>query len=157
MTIKQANTHFCFVCGLDNPCGLALHFESDGAGKAVAKMAFSKDYQGYPGIVHGGILSTVLDEVGGRATMKGIRPEAVLVTGKLTVHFRKPVKVDQPVIIEGELVKDFGKIVETKGTIKSESGELLVEAEIVLVQPGEKLIDEIEPAEDQWIDPVEEN
>jgi len=156
MKLKQSNTHYCFVCGLDNPRGLALRFESDGAGKAVARTTFSSEYQGYPGIVHGGILSTVLDEVGGRASMKQMRPEVVLVTGKLTVHFRKPVKVGQPVVIEGEVVKDYGKVVETKATIKSESGDLLVEAEIVLVQPGATLINEIEPADDQWIDPVEE-
>ncbi len=156
MKIKQSNTHYCFVCGLDNPRGLALRFESDGAGKAVARTTFSSDYQGYPGIVHGGILSTVLDEVGGRASMKQMRPEVVLVTGKLTVHFRKPVKVGQPVVIEGEVVKEYGRVVETKATIRSESGDLLVEAEIVLVQPGATLINEIEPADDQWIDPVEE-
>lgn len=156
MKLKQSNTHYCFVCGLDNPRGLALRFESDGAGKAVARTTFSSEYQGYPGIVHGGILSTVLDEVGGRASMKQMRPEVVLVTGKLTVHFRKPVKVGQSVVIEGEVVKDYGKVVETKATIKSESGDLLVEAEIVLVQPGATLINEIEPADDQWIDPVEE-
>lgn len=154
MILKQSNTHYCFVCGVDNPRGLALNFESNGAGKTVARTTFSKEYQGYPGIVHGGILSTVLDEVGGRSVMKGIRPEVVLVTGKLTVHFRKPVHVGQPVVIEGTLIKDYGKVFETRGTICSETGELLVEAEIILVQPGKSLLDEIEPAEDQWIDPV---
>ncbi|MEA5077352.1 MAG: PaaI family thioesterase [Anaerolineaceae bacterium] len=156
MKIKQSNTHYCFVCGLDNPRGLALRFESDGAGKTFTRTTFSSDFQGYPGIVHGGILSTVLDEVGGRASMKQMRPEVVLVTGKLTVHFRKPVKVGQPVVIEGEVVKEYGRVVETKATIRSESGDLLVEAEIVLVQPGATLINEIEPADDQWIDPIEE-
>ncbi len=156
MIIKQSNTHFCFVCGLDNPHGLALHFESDGQGKAFARTSFSSKYQGYPGIVHGGILSTVLDEIGGRASMKRKRPDVVLVTGKLTVHFRKPVKVGQPVLLEGEVIKDYGKVVETRATIHSESGDLLVEAEEVLVQPGASLVNEIEPADDQWIDPVEE-
>jgi acyl-coenzyme A thioesterase PaaI-like protein len=80
MKLIQSNTHNCFVCGLDNPYGLCLHFESDGTGRAVARTSFSSEYQGYPGIVHGGILSTVLDEVGGRATIKGIRPDVVLVT-----------------------------------------------------------------------------
>jgi hypothetical protein len=50
------------------------------------------------------------------------------------------------------VVKDRGKVVETKGTIRSESGELLVEAEIILVQPGESLVGEIELADDQWVD-----
>ncbi len=157
MKLKQSNTHQCFVCGLENPFGLRLHFESDGAGRAITRTIFSSEYQGYPGIVHGGILSTVLDEVGGRATMKGIRPDNVLVTGKLTVHFRKPVRIGQPVVIEGFLVKDYGKVVETKGTIKSETGELLVEAEIVLVKPGDSLVNEIEPADDQWIDNIDNN
>jgi hypothetical protein len=60
------------------------------------------------------------------------------------------------VLLEGEVIKDYGKVVETRATIRSESGELLVEAEVVLVQPGASLVNEIEPADDQWIDPDEE-
>lgn len=154
MIIKQSNTHSCFVCGLDNPNGLGIHFESDGIGNVIAHKTFSSEYQGYPGIVHGGILSAVLDEAAGRSTMKDKRPDIVLVTGKLVVHFRKPVKINQPVVIEGTMVKQFGRIFETKSTIKSETGELLVDAEVTLVQPGKALVDAIEPAEDQWIDQV---
>lgn len=152
MNIKQSSTHNCFVCGLDNPHGLGIHFESDVFGHVVAHKTFSGDYQGYPGIVHGGIISAVLDEAGGRSTMKSKRPDIVLVTGKLVVHFRSPVRINQPVVIEGYLVKQFGRVFETKSTIKSETGELLAEAEVMLVQPGEELINAIEPAEDQWID-----
>ena len=99
-------------------------------------------------------MSAVLDEAAGRSTMKDKRPDIVLVTGKLVVHFRKPVKINQPVVIEGTMVKQFGRIFETKSTIKSETGELLVDAEVTLVQPGKALVDAIEPAEDQWIDQV---
>ena len=152
MIIKQSNTHNCFVCGIDNPFGLGIHFESDGKGKVTAQKIFSSEYQGYPGIVHGGILSAVLDEAAGRSTMTEKRPEIVLVTGKLVVHFRKPVKINQNVLIEGVMIKRTGRVYETRGTIKTETGELLVDAEVILVEPGKSLVDEIEPANDQWVD-----
>jgi uncharacterized protein (TIGR00369 family) len=152
MRIVQSNTHQCFVCGIDNPNGLKITFESDGEGKVWARKRFSKEYQGYPGIVHGGILAAVLDEAAGRATMKHKRPEVNLVTGKLSIRYRKPVHVDELILVEAMVVSHSGRVYQCESRLKSEAGELLAEAEVMMVEPGQELALTIVPADDQWID-----
>jgi uncharacterized protein (TIGR00369 family) len=152
MTIIQSNTHQCFVCGVDNPAGLKITFESNGEGKVQAKIRFSMQFQGYPGIVHGGVIAAVLDEAAGRATMKGKRPEFSLVTGKLSVRYRKPVKVEEWVTVEGTYEACSGRVHTCKGKLISESGEVLADADVVLVEPAQELVDAITTTDDQWID-----
>jgi uncharacterized protein (TIGR00369 family) len=156
MRIVQSNTHQCFVCGIDNPTGLKITFESDGEGKVWTKKRFTKEHQGYPGIVHGGVLAAVLDEAAGRATMKHKRPEITLVTGKMAIRYRKPVRVDDLILIEGMMVSHNGRVYQCSSTLKSEQGELLAEAEVTMVEPGKELASTIVPAENQWIDQVNE-
>lgn len=52
----------CFVCGPDNPIGLHLHFRLDDDGRRVADFSPTKDHVGYPGVVHGGIIYSALDD-----------------------------------------------------------------------------------------------
>jgi acyl-coenzyme A thioesterase PaaI-like protein len=153
--IRQSSTHHCFVCGIDNPHGLQINFSSDGEGLVTAEKVFPEEFQGYPGIVHGGVISAVLDEAAGRATVKRARPEIVLVTGKLSVRFRKPVRINKRILIEGRFVSQTGRVFQTKSWLKDEAGEILAEAEVTLVQPGSELVDSIEPTDDQWVDWIE--
>jgi acyl-coenzyme A thioesterase PaaI-like protein len=59
---KQPNSRMCFVCGVDNPIGLHLSFYTDDEGQTVARFRPGPEHQGYPGHLHGGIISTLLDE-----------------------------------------------------------------------------------------------
>lgn len=152
MKIVQSNSHHCFVCGVDNPAGLKITFESSGEGEVWTNTRFSKNHQGYPGIVHGGVIAAVLDEAAGRATMKNKRPEINLVTGKLTVRYLKPVRVDEKVMIEGKVISDKGRVYLCKSTLSSEQDGVLAEAEVVLVEPGQELLSTLEVGDDQWID-----
>jgi uncharacterized protein (TIGR00369 family) len=155
MKIIQSNTHQCFVCGVDNPAGLRITFESDGEGKVQARVRFSKQFQGYPGIVHGGVIAAVLDEAAGRATMKSRRPEVTLVTGKLTVRYRKPVIVDDWITVKGNYETYSGRVHTCSSNMISESGEILAEAEVVLVEPAKELVEAITTTDDRWIDQEE--
>ena len=59
---KQPNSRMCFVCGVDNPIGLHLSFYTDDAGRCIARFRPRPEHQGFPGWLHGGIASTLLDE-----------------------------------------------------------------------------------------------
>jgi acyl-coenzyme A thioesterase PaaI-like protein len=59
---KQPNSRMCFVCGIDNPIGLKLKFYTDGEERCIARFQPKPEYQGYPGQLHGGIISSLLDE-----------------------------------------------------------------------------------------------
>ena len=60
--VKLPNSRFCFACGLENKVGLRLSFYDDGEGKAVGEYAIAKEFESYPGMAHGGIVATIMDE-----------------------------------------------------------------------------------------------
>jgi acyl-coenzyme A thioesterase PaaI-like protein len=59
---KQPNSRMCFVCGIENPIGLKLRFYTDDEGRCIARFRPKPEHQGYPGQLHGGIISALLDE-----------------------------------------------------------------------------------------------
>ena len=61
MMEKQPNSRMCFVCGIENPIGLKLSFYTDDEGRCITRFQPRPEHQGYPGQLHGGIISTLLD------------------------------------------------------------------------------------------------
>jgi acyl-coenzyme A thioesterase PaaI-like protein len=137
---------------VDNPYGLKINFCSDGNGFVTAQTIYSKNFQGYPGIVHGGIITATLDEAAGRAAIMTKRPDIVLVTGKIEVRFRKPTRVNELISIEGKFISRTGRVYQTQSWLKDSNGEILAEADVTLVEPGKVLTSSIEPGDDQWVD-----
>jgi acyl-coenzyme A thioesterase PaaI-like protein len=58
---KQPNSRVSFVRGIENPIGLHLPFYTSDEGRTVARFRSKPEHQGYPGHLHGGIISTLLD------------------------------------------------------------------------------------------------
>lgn len=133
MKQKQANARTCFVCGVENPVGLKMHFYLTGPGQTLAEYTVPAHYQGYPGIVHGGIIASMLDEVAGRVVMNG-DPPRFMVTANLSVRYRRPVPTGKPLRLVGTLKEDQGRVAKSTAVIYDESGTLLAEAEAVLVE-----------------------
>ena len=67
---KQPNSQMCFVCGMENPIGLKLAFYEDEGGRVIAHFTPREEYQGYPGVLHGGIIAALLDEAAGRVASR---------------------------------------------------------------------------------------
>jgi acyl-coenzyme A thioesterase PaaI-like protein len=131
----QASAKSCFVCGVENAAGLQMRF-FEGEGEPVivtAEYTVSRQYQGYPGIVHGGIVAAMLDEVTSRTIMRGDPPRFV-VTAKLSLRYRKPVPVETPLKMTGRVIEDRGKVIMVSGVMVGPDGELLAEAEAVLME-----------------------
>ncbi len=114
----------CFVCGR-RPGDLGVEFYADGAG-ARAEFVPDARWQGYPGIVHGGILSALLDEVMYKAVFAAGK---VTVTAELVVRFRAPAPVGARLLLKGEVVEDRGKIVRARGEIRLAGGEVVATGE----------------------------
>jgi len=114
----------CFVCGENNEIGLkAKFFLTDG--KAVTEYVTDERFEGYKNVFHGGIISTLLDEV----MVKSLLALNVLaMTVEMTVRFHKIVKTGEKLFFEGELDKQKGKLVFTKGTAKNGNGEIVASA-----------------------------
>jgi len=129
---KQANSRLCFVCGRENPVGLQLNFYETGSGEVTVDFTPLENYQGYPGVLHGGIVASVLDEAAGRAHM-GNFPPRFMFTAKLEIKYRKNIPIGKPLRIIGKSGKDRGRMAEGWSGIYNQEGELLAEASALLV------------------------
>ena len=139
MSKLQASSRYCFVCGVENPHGLHLVFKQTGPGEISADYIVPEQFQGYPGVVHGGIVAAMLDEISGRAHM-GDDPNKprFMFTARLELRYRKNVPVGQPLHLVGRAQKSKGRTATASGQIFGPDGTLLAEAEALLVDvPGE--------------------
>jgi acyl-coenzyme A thioesterase PaaI-like protein len=98
--LPHFSDHRCFACGTANPTGLKLTFFRRGRG-VEADVCLGPDHVGWEGIAHGGILSTVLDEIMSWTIIAFSR--RFFVTRTLTVSFRHPGPIGVPLLARGEL------------------------------------------------------
>lgn len=129
----QPNSRHCFVCGLENPVGLKLRIYWTRPGEIETTYTAPEHFQGYPGVLHGGIVASILDEISGRAHMGDPSAPRFMYTGKMEVKYRKNVPVGKPLKIIGRAGKSRGKMAEGWAGIYDESGTLLAEATTLLV------------------------
>lgn len=109
---------YCFVCGPKNPVGLKLDFTFDG--KTIrTEYIPPKEHQGYTNIVHGGIVSTLLDEVMVKVAIERGTPA---VTAQMDVRLKKAVNTGTKIILSAEITKETRKTLEAyaKATVNDE-------------------------------------
>jgi uncharacterized protein (TIGR00369 family) len=127
VTGKQPNSKMCLVCGLKNQFGLHTAFYELDNKEILAVFTPREQHQSYPGRLHGGIISTILDEAIGRAIMMHSDDEVWGVTIDLQVHFRKPVPLDQELRVIGRITKDSSRFFEGTGELLLEDGTVAAE------------------------------
>ncbi|MBN1212448.1 MAG: PaaI family thioesterase [candidate division Zixibacteria bacterium] len=114
----------CFVCGDKNACGLKARFFFDGD-RVVSEITADEIYEGYRGIFHGGIISTLLDEVMIKAILAR---EIYAVTAEIEIKFIKPVKTGDKIKLTGRVTRTKGRLYFTEGAALDENGEPFAEA-----------------------------
>jgi uncharacterized protein (TIGR00369 family) len=123
----------CFLCGLQNPVGLKLAFYDDSENQQVhCEFVIPDEYQGYPGIAHGGIVAAVLDEAAGRAVMLDGRHDNLFATLRLTVRYRRPTPTETPLTALGWVEKAGGVGTKVAGEIRLPDGTVTAECEALL-------------------------
>ncbi len=123
----QNVSRMCMVCGKENGSGLKARFLELAGGELYAEFQPAVEHQGYPGRLHGGIASTLLDEAMGRA-INLAHPDVWGVTVELNVKFRKPVPIESPVRALCTVTRDASRIFESEGRILLEDGTVAIEA-----------------------------
>ncbi len=136
----QPNSKVCFVCGLENPSGQHLRFYNNGKDEVAADFTVQPNHQGYPDVVHGGIVAAILDEAGGRTVMAG-DPMRFFMTAKIEIRYRQPLPVGRPLKAMGRLVKLRDRLAAATAEICSAAGDVLAEAELVLTNIPDGMID----------------
>ncbi|MCD6427879.1 MAG: PaaI family thioesterase [Caldisericaceae bacterium] len=134
--MKKAN--YCFVCSETNPKGLHIKFRYLENGVAIAEFSLEKEYEGYPGIAHGGILAAILDDAMGNIEyLKGY----VAYTTELHTRYIKPSYIGEELIARGWIKNVRFKVVETEGDIRNKAGKVKVRARAKYYLAGK--IDEV--------------
>ena len=120
---KQVREDYCFACGEANPIGLHLQFQilED---RFTARTVIAREYQSFTGVVHGGIVTTMLDEaMGGYLYQSGEKA----VTARLEVRYRKPTPIGEPLVITGWIESRRRNFVDMKATISLADGTITAE------------------------------
>jgi uncharacterized protein (TIGR00369 family) len=106
----------CYVCGKKNPAGLSVDFEINAEARSIRASFTPADiHQGYEGIVHGGILSALLDEAMAKLAY-GLGIPAV--TAEMTVKFRSPAAPGEELSISGRLKHETHRLIEAEAVIQ---------------------------------------
>jgi acyl-coenzyme A thioesterase PaaI-like protein len=119
----------CFVCGLDNDFGLQASFYETDGNELIALFQPSVKHQGYPGRLHGGIASTILDETIGRSICAGKQEQVWGVTVEFRIRYKKPIPLDRTIKLITRVTKEEGRFYWGSGEILLDNGEIAVSAE----------------------------
>lgn len=125
----------CFGCGEDNPRGLQLgSLARIEDGQIHIDYEVPSDFDGFDGVVHGGIVATMLDEAMGMACTR-IHEIHGAVTANMNITFRSPVLSGKPIHIQAESDRD-GRKFNCSAEIHDESGKVLAEATSLWILAG---------------------
>ena len=152
----------CFGCGSENESGLQMTFETNGE-QIRTQLTVPSQFRGWSKLVHGGVISTILDETMSWAAI--ILTKRFILTKKMTIEFQRPVYVgsslcgigsikeragERKAIVRGELFDDQGRLCATsEGEFVLYSKEQFAKLEILQEHYLEAMAASLEPAEEK--------
>lgn len=121
----------CFGCGQDNPQGLRLRFRRIAPDEVLGEYTAPEHQAGAPGVIHGGVQATLLDEVLGYAAHAVREPGVAvdIVTVEFSLRYRRPAPTGEPLRLRGRFLRSEGRDVWVAGAIEDAQGRVLTEAE----------------------------
>jgi len=122
----------CFVCGPNNPLGLKIPFEIDRAGKKIrGEFTPGPEYQGFQGIIHGGVITTLLDEAMVKLAFElGISA----VTAWIEVRFLTPLMTGEKISVSAIITRDEKKLIEATAEACASNGNVIAKAKGKLIR-----------------------
>jgi len=117
---------YCHACGRLNSNGLQLRFRRDGEAGVVTTYMPKPEDVGFPGVLHGGILATLMDEA--MAWSMYAAERVMGVTAKMEMKYRRQVRLDGELTVRGQIARIRGRRIEVDASIEDASGGRLVEA-----------------------------
>jgi len=108
----------CFACGQKNPIGLKLIFTREGKGVRT-EFTPGELHQGWSGVVHGGIISCILDEAMSYASLyAGVNS----LTARMQTRFKRPLQTDETLIVTARVTRQTRKLIETEAEMHLADG-----------------------------------
>ncbi len=140
----------CLVCGLKNSSGLRSSFYEMDNGELLAVFKPMTEHQSYPGRLHGGIATAILDETIGRAIMIKYSQSVWGVTMEFTTRYKQPIPLDEEIRVIGRVTKETKRHFEGTGEILLKDGSVAAEGRGKFLKlPIEKIAD-FDVEEQEW-------
>lgn len=128
---EVAKYEHCFICGDRNQAGVKAKFFVLDNGSVISEMVADERFQGYKDVLHGGIISAMLDEV----MIKAVLANGIFaVTAEMTIRFKRPVMTGQKIRFTGTIVDERRRITRTVGSAINENDEEVASAEAIYVE-----------------------
>ena len=151
VTGKQQNSKMCFLCGLKNSFGLKGEFFELENNELVCIFKPSNEHQSYPGRLHGGITTAVLDETIGRAIMmKNNNEEVWGVTVEFTTRFKKQIPLNEELRVVGRITNETIRTFEGTGELLLANGEVAATGYGKYLRMPINKIADFNPLEQEW-------
>ena len=163
MSTRQPSSRSCFVCGRENPVGLKVRWDQHPeAGEIRGTVTVPEHFNGYPGVTHGGIVASLLDETGGRTIlMDGGSPprvgepsgggfEDLMVTAKLEVVYRRPTPTGVPLLAVGRLTRRSETRAEAEAELRLPDGTVSARATVLLARPPDAIVERWAEERGNW-------
>ena len=138
---KQRNSRMCAICGLDNSYGVQAPFYNMEDGSVITLFRYKDHHQSYPGRVHGGLISAMIDEMGLRGLWAKHREESFFgVTMTLDTKYRKPVPYGVELLGRGVVTAETARAFEVDSFIYDRDGVLLANGHVKYMRLSTELI-----------------
>ncbi len=133
MTDESLSFPACYVCGSANDRGLHVRFERGPDGGSVTRYTARAEHVGWPDVIHGGLLFTLMDEAVAWAV---IYAGQHAVTARAETRFRSPARVGTPLVVRGSIVESSRRMIRTHAEIREAEGEVVVAELDAVMVPG---------------------
>jgi acyl-coenzyme A thioesterase PaaI-like protein len=147
---KQPTSRMCFVCGEQNPAGVHVRFYEQEDGSVMARFIPCDHHQGYPGRMHGGVITAIMDETMGRAIMTRYGDDIWGVTVELNVRFRQPVPLDVELTAVGRITEEARRVFDGTGELYLPDGTVAAEATGKFVKMELNRLSAFDPTREDW-------
>lgn len=140
---KQRNSRMCMICGLDNEYGVNAPFYNMEDGSVMTVFRYKEQHQSYPGRVHGGMITAMLDEMGLRSLWaKGIVGGDFWCERYRWYQIPQTVPYETELIGRGVVVKNTSHFIITDSYIMDKDGEILANGRIKYIKMDTQKIQE---------------
>lgn len=116
-----------------------MSFFDNGSNEVVSEYTVSDEFQGYPGIVHGGVVAAMLDEAVCRVAMIKDHNHFMM-SAKMELKYRQPVPTEVELRVVGRIVRLRGRLGKAKGEIILPNGNVAVESTLTMVDVPAELM-----------------
>ena len=146
MPLAHGAQHHCFGCGPANQTGLKLKFYVNQEDTIVCHLEVPKRFEGPPGLTHGGVIATLLDEAMSKVNRhKGV----VAMTRQMEVEYLRPVPLRTPLRLEGRASGGGGRVHRCEAAVIDADGNVLAQSKGVFIQVDPaKVLPKLQPEED---------